>query len=151
MLPPTGALKALKEITPVLAGEKRVTVSAVKPIVQHATTEVLVDKQGDSHLTKETKEWMKVHLKLCYSDSDIDQLLLIASFLDSIHSNKSMLMIENILEEVNGILNNFHFYYWVNSNKMQAKNDQELCLCHIRVTKLHFLHQLDTCLHRNCP
>jgi len=40
----TGALKPLKEMTDVLAGEKWVTVSAVKPVVQYITTKVLVAK-----------------------------------------------------------------------------------------------------------
>ena len=53
------------------------TVSTVKPIVQYIT-----EKYGDSALTKEMKERMKVDLELRYSDSDIDQLLSIASFLD---------------------------------------------------------------------
>ena len=64
----TGALKALKEMTDVLAGEKGVTVSAVKPIVHYITTEVLVAKDEDTDLTKEMKECMKVDLELRYSD-----------------------------------------------------------------------------------
>ena len=78
----TGALKPLKEMTDRLAGEKGVTVSAVKPIVQYITTDVLVEKHGDSALTKEMKKRMKVDLELCYSDPNIDQLLSIAAFLD---------------------------------------------------------------------
>ena len=38
----TGALKPLKETIDVLAGEKGLTVSSVKPIVQYITTEVLI-------------------------------------------------------------------------------------------------------------
>ena len=77
-----GALKPLKEMTDVLSGEKGVTVYAVKPIVQHITTELLVAKEGDTELTKEMKEWIKVDLELRYSDPGINQLLAIASFLD---------------------------------------------------------------------
>ena len=58
------------------------TVSAVKPIVHSITTEVLVAKEGDTDLTKEIKEWIKVDLEMRYSDPNINQLLAIASFLD---------------------------------------------------------------------
>ena len=61
------ALKPLKEMTDVLSGEKGVTVSAVKPIIHCITTEVHVDKEGDSDLTEEMKERIKVDLELRYS------------------------------------------------------------------------------------
>ena len=51
-----GALKPLKEMTDVLAGEKGVTVSAVKPIVHYITTEVLVAKEEGTGLTDGTYE-----------------------------------------------------------------------------------------------
>jgi len=96
----TGALKPLKEITDVLAGEKGVTVSAVKPIVQYITTKVLVTKEEDTTLTKEMKEHMKVDLELRYSDPDIGQLLSIASFLDPRFKLGYVGDWESVLEEV---------------------------------------------------
>ena len=96
----TGALKPLKEMTDVLAGEKGVTVSAVKPIVQHITTDILAEKPEDSTLTKEMKERMKVNLELRYSDQDIDQVLSIASFLDPRFKLGYVSDRESVLEEV---------------------------------------------------
>jgi hypothetical protein len=50
------ALKPLKEMTDALSGDKCVTVSAVKPLLNYVTTDILVEKEGDSELTKEMKE-----------------------------------------------------------------------------------------------
>ena len=96
----TGALKPLKEMTDVLAGEKGVTVSAVKPIVQYITTEVLVAKEEDSTLTKEMKERMKTDLEVRYSNPDVDQLLSIASFLDPRFKLGHVGDRDSVLEEV---------------------------------------------------
>ena len=95
-----GALKPLKEMTDVLSGEKGVTVSAVKPIVHYITTEVLVAKDEDTGLTKEMKERMKVDLELRYSDSCLDQLLSLASFLDPRFKLGYVGDQESVLEEV---------------------------------------------------
>ena len=86
------------------AGEKWVTASAVKPSVQYVTTEVLVEKQGDSPLTKEMKQCMNVDLQLCYSDPDTDQLLSTASFLDITFKLGYVDDREGILDKVKGQL-----------------------------------------------
>ena len=95
-----GALKPLKEMTDVLAGEKGVTVSAVKPNVHYITTEVLVAKEENTGLTKEMKERMKVDLELRYSDPHLDQLLSLASFLDPRFKLCYVGDQESVLEEV---------------------------------------------------
>ena len=76
------------------------TVSAVKPIVHCITTEVLVAKEGDTDLTKEIKEWIKVDLEMRYSDPNINQLLAIASFLDPWFKLGYVGGRENVLAEV---------------------------------------------------
>ncbi len=63
----SAALKPLKEMTDALSGEKCVTVSAVKPLLNYITTDILVDKEGDSELTKEMKERVKVDLEILQS------------------------------------------------------------------------------------
>ena len=60
----SAALKPLKEMTDALSGEKCVTVSAVKPLSIYITSDVLVEKEGDTELTKEIKERVKVDLEL---------------------------------------------------------------------------------------
>ena len=78
----SAALKPLKEMTDALSGEKCVTVSAIKPLLSHLTSVVLVDKQGDTGLTKEIKERVKVDLEIQYSNPELSQLLELSSFLD---------------------------------------------------------------------
>ena len=57
-------------------------VSAVKPLLNYITTDILVEKEGGSELTKEMKERIKVDLVIRHSNPGISQLLELASFLD---------------------------------------------------------------------
>ena len=60
------ALKRLKTMTDALAAEKCVTVSAVKPMFNHITEEVLVAKDDDTDLTKEMKKRITEDLQARY-------------------------------------------------------------------------------------
>ena len=77
----TSALKPLKIMTDALSGENCITISAVKPILNHISTE-LEEADGDTDMAKEIKERIKVDLELRYLDDDISQLLELTSFLD---------------------------------------------------------------------
>jgi len=69
-------------MTDALSGESCVTISAVKPIVSHISDK-LEEEDGDTDMTKEIKERIKVDLELRYiDDEDIEQLLELTSFLD---------------------------------------------------------------------
>ena len=70
-------LKPLKCMT-----EHCVTVSAVKPLLNHLLKRVLVAEDDDTDLTKEMKERIKVDLEVRYLDSAFDHLLELSSFLD---------------------------------------------------------------------
>ena len=96
----SAALKPLKEMTDALSGGKCVTVSAVKPLLSYLTSEVLVDKEGDTELTKEIKERVKVDLELRYSDPELCRLLELASFLDPRFKLGYVQDREGILKEV---------------------------------------------------
>ena len=77
----TSALKPLKIMTDALSGENCITISAVKPILNHISTE-LEEADGDTDMAKEIKERIKVDFELRYLDDDISQLLELTSFLD---------------------------------------------------------------------
>ena len=69
-------------MTDALSGESCVTISAVKPILNHIINE-LKEEEGDTEMMREIKEQIKVDLELRYlGDGDIEQLLELASFLD---------------------------------------------------------------------
>ena len=53
-----------------------------KALLSYITTDILVEKEGDSELIKEMKERVKVDLEVRYSNPQISQLLELASFLD---------------------------------------------------------------------
>ena len=69
------ALKLLKCITDALSGKSCVTISAVKPLLNHLLEKVLVADDNDTDLIKEMKERIKVDLELRYLDSEFDHLL----------------------------------------------------------------------------
>ena len=56
-------LKPLKCMTDAFSEEHRVTVSAVKPLLNHLLEKVLVAEDDDTDLTKEMKERIKVNLR----------------------------------------------------------------------------------------
>ena len=75
-------LKPLHELTDILSAEKSVSVSVVKPLVQHICEKILVCKGEDADLTKDMKERIKCDLLQRYNDPDVDELLTICSFVD---------------------------------------------------------------------
>ena len=68
-------------MTDALSGEKCVTISTVKPLLNHLINEVLAEKE-DTELTKEIRERIRVDIELRYIDADFEHLLELASFLD---------------------------------------------------------------------
>jgi len=76
------ALKGLKTMTDALAAKKCVTVSAVKPLLNHITEEVLVAEDDGTDLTKETKKSIKEDLQARYGGPEFNFLLELSSFLD---------------------------------------------------------------------
>ena len=74
-------LKPLCELTDLLAAEKRVSVSAIKPM-QRICSNMLILKDDDTDLAKDMKERIKCDLLQCYSEPESNQLLSVCSFLD---------------------------------------------------------------------
>ena len=75
-------LKPLRELTDVLAAEKRISISALKPLVERICNKMLAPNDEDTDLAKDMKAWIKCDLLRQYSDPEIDQLLSVCSFLD---------------------------------------------------------------------
>ena len=72
----------LEDLTDTLSGETHVTISAVKPVLQHLSDVLLAESSEDSELTKEMKARCKAKILQQYGSSDINKLLDIATFLD---------------------------------------------------------------------
>ena len=70
-------LQPLQQLTDLLSGEKYVTVSVVKPLLNHLYTEILAVKTDDTSLTAEVKGRIKDKLESCY---EVDELLCLCSF-----------------------------------------------------------------------
>lgn len=52
----------LHNFTDVLASERQVTLSSLKPVLEHITSEILEDQEEDSTLTKQMKRTMREDL-----------------------------------------------------------------------------------------
>lgn len=76
------ALSALKDFTDILSAEKHVTVSAIKPILNHLRNDILAIKDDDFELTKNIKSRILSYLEDKYDEPEINTLLDIAGLLD---------------------------------------------------------------------
>ena len=75
-------LKPLRELTDILAAEKRVSISAVKPLVQRICNKMLESNVEDTDLAADMKARIKCDLLQRYDDPEVDQLLSLCSFVD---------------------------------------------------------------------
>lgn len=62
-------LELLSKLMDALASETRVTLSAIKPVLDHINCDVLVERDTDTSLTKEIKSLMREDLKNRYRES----------------------------------------------------------------------------------
>lgn len=76
------ALGPLHSFTDLLSGEKHVTVSAVMPLLHHLYSEILIQCETDTQLTKDIKARVKAYMKQKYSDEEMATFLNTASYLD---------------------------------------------------------------------
>lgn len=61
----------LHDFTDAIASEKRVTISALKPVMDHINTEILLDCDEDSALTKQMNLAVKDDLEAWYSENHL--------------------------------------------------------------------------------
>ena len=92
-------LSPLCEFTDLLAGEKKVTVSAILPLLHHIQDTILANKPGESNLTKEIKARIKSDLENRYSEK-ITLFLHVCMFLDPLTQESNTSIIEAIKQTV---------------------------------------------------
>ena len=69
------ALSALKNFIDILSAEKHVTVSAIKPILDHFHSEILSVKEDDVQLTENIKSKVLACIEDKYTDPEVNKLL----------------------------------------------------------------------------
>ena len=69
-------------MTDLLTGKRSVTISVIKPLLNHLYTEVFVARDKDTTLAKEMKSRMETDMKSQYQSQDISNFLNICTFLD---------------------------------------------------------------------
>ena len=75
-------LRPLRQMTDFLSGEQYVTVSVVKPLLNHIFSNVLLHNEEDTTLSKEMKTRMKEKLNCSYDNESFESLLCVCSFVD---------------------------------------------------------------------
>ncbi|XP_059418798.1 E3 SUMO-protein ligase ZBED1-like [Carassius carassius] len=77
-------LKPLRTFTDSLASEKCITISSLRPVLQHLTESILAEKDDDSSLVRSMKHAIAIckNLKERYEDSDMANVINMACVLD---------------------------------------------------------------------
>lgn len=103
------ALAPLRDMTDLLSGESHITISAVRPLIQHLSSTILSHKDGDSTLTREIKTRVNNDLQRRYSSDEINQLISVCSVIDprfklsSLDSSEHTSIKECIKEEMDAL------------------------------------------------
>ena len=100
-------LSPLRDFTDLLAGEKKVTVSAILPHLRHIKDIVLANKPGESSLTKEIKARIKSDIECCYNE-ETTLFLRVCTFLDpcvKLTQESNTCIVEAIKETVKDDMN----------------------------------------------
>ena len=71
-------------MTDLLLAEDYVTISAIKPMLQHIFEDLLKSKEGDTTLTKDMQKIIKDDLEVCYSSAreKINLVMSVANFIN---------------------------------------------------------------------
>ena len=97
------AIKPFQEITDLLSGEKRVTCSAIKPMIQLIQEKMVNHQDDDTALTCEIKDRINSDLEHRYAGTVVNMLLNKCSFLDPRFKDKYKLTdepVQILLQEV---------------------------------------------------
>lgn len=76
------AVKGFADLTDLLSGEKRITCSAIKPLIEVINSKIVAPKTSDTPLTVEVKERIKHDLNARYQHEAMSLLLDTCAFLD---------------------------------------------------------------------
>ena len=105
-------LSPLADLTDLLSGEKYVSISSIKAVINHIHSDALAEKDDDVLLAKDIKCRICTDLDSRYLDTKIKTLLHITSFLDPrfkmehVAEEDRIATKEKVIEEGLGVLSN---------------------------------------------
>ena len=91
------AVKGFKDLTDLLSGEKRVTCSTIKPLMEVIHDKLVIQKDDDTPLTNEIKQRIKNDLDSRYQSVEMSSLLGTCSFLDPRFKDKFTIEDETVV------------------------------------------------------
>ena len=91
------AVKGFKDLTDLLSGEKRVTCSAIKPLIKVIHDKMVIPKDDDTALTIEIKQRIKNDLDSRYQRDEMNSLLDTCAFLDPRFKDKFTMEDETVV------------------------------------------------------
>lgn len=97
------AVKGFKDLTDLLSGEKRVTCSAIKPLIEVIHDKIVIPRDDDTTMTTEIKQRIKSDLDGRYQSDEMSSLLDTCAFLDPRFKDKFSLEDETVVTLMNEI------------------------------------------------
>ena len=91
------AVKGFKDLTDLLSGEKRITCSAIKPLLEVIHDKMVIPKDNDTALTIEIKQRIKDDLDSRYQRDEMNSLLDTCAFLDPRFKDKFTMEDETVV------------------------------------------------------
>jgi len=114
------AVKGFKDLTDLLSSKKRVTFSAIKPLIE-VIDKIVVPRDDDTDLNLEIRECIKSDLDNQYQSDEMSSLLDTCTFLDPRFKDKFTMedeTIMNLMDEIK-ILNGMKYQVqWDNCQRM---------------------------------
>ena len=81
-------VRGFKDLTDLLSGEKRVTCSAIKPLIEVVNDKIVTPNDDNTELTLEIKQCIKNNLESRYQNPEMNFLLDKCAFLDLRFKNR---------------------------------------------------------------
>ena len=64
-------LSPLAELTDIMSGEMYITVSSIKPLLRHMTSDILVPKEDETQLGRDIKKRISTYMLKKYEDLEV--------------------------------------------------------------------------------
>ena len=140
------AVKGYANLTDLLSGEKEVTCSAIKPLVEVINSKMAAPKTSDTPLTIEVKECIKHDINTRYQNEAMSLLLDICVFLDPRFKHRCSMEDEPVVKLMDEVKIKMKFYKLVKGyHRIAYRHEQRekgSFVLYLALVQPHLLHQV---------